>query len=378
MTRRMLRLLLLALILFEPSGAAASQDLACTPPAHVDSQEAAAWLVFTGEPCFMKTCTGTSCPQVDAARKDRAKAADALRAIRSEGAAFQHDRRLFEQDRRKLLARVDHALDQLAVMEQAYAMLAAQLRPERPEDREPYQVSPALVPDTWVRSELVLFEGEAGAIDLGGYFVACSDACGGELAAAADLLRITTLVRHTLGDLVRPWHEGFVARVNSVVAQWKQFADANRGQTPWELLLNGRVFSISRDFAPPPATQMLLLHPEPAGWLRVSEGRQLSPRLAVSLVGLRSWRWRDDAEAVNAVEPVPVSLRYGFSALAVLGSESEPAVTWGFNVHVRQGIWVGYTTGMSQGSRQHFVVVSGDTMRIFGSRTRVLQRFIQK
>lgn len=376
---RLLSILAVALRFAAPAQLYALQSAACKPPISVTAAQAELWLVtLDGGECANATCAGQACSLIESIGSDLKKVAPALTQISNETNALAHEHPRFQRDRRVLLGRIDEALQRLREYENQYDVLARRLRPQNAADRAPYTMSPVLIPDTWVRSELLLFEAERGEIDLGAYFANCDTNCGPELAVAADLLRTTHLVRRALVPVVAPWHEAFVVQVNSTIAQWRQFAEANRGQTPWELALNGWFFDISREFRPPPDKQLLFLHPEPVGFGRMSDGQQLSPRLAMSLLGLRAWSWRSDGEALNAAEPAPVSLRYGFSTLVVLGNESEPKFSWGANMHVSHGTWIGYALGKRGGKRQHFIVASGDAMKLFGERSRVLRKFIKK
>ena len=102
----------------------------------------------------------------------------------------------------------------------------------------------------------------------------------------------------------------------------------------------------------------------------------MTPTVAVSLIGIRRWRWPDlsKPDAIDA-DSAKASSQWGVSVMTVLGAEGFPKAAWGANVYATRGIWVGYATGKVQDQRQHFIVVSGDVMRVLGSAERVVNTF---
>jgi hypothetical protein len=381
------RLLICAVLLFPAPSVALAQPVTatCTPPTPASDAVAGNWLATTGQRCASKadTCVGSACAIVAefektafAPKTPPLAVFDAIEAqARSVETGATTQAGLVKQHVAVLRQRISGVRQDLAALEPV-EILDGQLANPRAGPISPAVTGSRLTPDTWNSDELVFFRGEKAEIDLEAYLATCGTACDRELAAANEILRLIALTRRTLTHVAMAWHKGLVTHVNAIVGQWDQFVAINKGQTPWELLLNGRLYGRNREFRSPPSSQWILVHPEPAAWFRVSSDRRMTPTVAISLIGIRRWRWQDvsDQTAIDEKSSRARS-QWGVSALAVVGAEGFPKIAWGANVYASRGIWIGYAVGKVQSDHQHFIVVSGDVMRVVGSAERVLGTF---
>jgi hypothetical protein len=369
-----------------PQASAQPTPVSCAPPKPASADAAGNWLATTGNECAVRAdaCAGPVCALIAEYEKKPTRSIDdapvkVFEAIEQQATALASSATtqpaLVKRHVDSFLVRLRGAKADLVLIEPG-ALIDGRLANPRSGPISPAATGSRLTPNTWQPDQLVFFKGEASEIKLEDYFATCAAACDLELAASNEVLRLIGLVRRTLTHFAKPWSESLETHVNAVVGQWDQFIEINKGQMPWELLLNGRFYGRHRDFRSPPNSQMILVHPEPAAWFRTSEDRRMTPTVAVSLIGIRRWRWPDlsKPDAIGA-DSAKASSQWGVSVMTVLGAEGFPKAAWGANVYATRGIWVGYATGKVQDQRQHFIVVSGDVMRVLGSAERVVKTF---
>jgi hypothetical protein len=386
--RRSLTVACLLPLLWSVSSLASAQPTPgkCAPPKPANATGAALWLATTGNACAVRpdACVGPVCALIADYEKAPTRSIDdapvkVFEAIEKQAtdlaSSATTQAALVKKHVDGLLVRLRGAKADLRLIEPE-TLIDGRLANPRSGPISPAATGSRLTANTWQPDELVFFRGEPSQIDLDEYFKTCDTSCDSELAAANEVVRLVGLVRRTLTHLAKPWSESLKAHVDAVVGQWDQFIEINKGQMPWELLLNGRFYGKHRDFRSPPTSQMILIHPEPAGWFRTSEDRRLTPTVAVSLIGFRRWRWPDlsKPDAIGD-DSAKASSQWGVGLLTVLGAEGFPKAAWGANVYASRGIWVGYATGKVSDQRQHFIVVSGDVMRVLGNAERVVKTF---
>ena len=173
----------------------------------------------------------------------------------------------------------------------------------------------------------------------------CDSACRGRAAYLVRLIPVAGLLESAATAASAEVSQDAQAEIAQLATNWDAYyfdGGEARIQMPWELLLNGAIYSRSAEYDPaslnaPPSSAWVLLHPAAGVELYDQDGVKAELAIVVELLGFSNWRY-DDASGRRTGE-------YGGSLIAAYNPNQDNE--WGYGVLLRTP-WDGWNVSVIQ------------------------------